>query len=377
MRQSAHFDKRQGYSLIELMVGITLGMLGLIAVTEIFIHFNRAKTVQSSLVESQSNGAMAIFLMERDIDRAGYGMMPLQSCGCTYLDQGGVLQHSLPTDNPPAPSYCQEYPNSQNPGSNLVKAILVAPILITDGGVNGSDSIFIQYGTPGGGVDVNQILSTSSFGGPLNMKSIGGMSIGDKIVLNHNSGQCAVWQVTGLSSANQTVSTNFNEGVNPVGPGPSPAAAEIGYPSSMNQNEPVINLGQMVSKNFLVNALNAQLQENTAPTYANNSSIVENIVYMKADLGRDINGDKLADIWDKPTATTIYGATGGYSNIVAIRIGVVARTQAMDRSVPSPSTLVVLPAITGGTEQDYTVPDTNYRYSVYYTVIPMRNMMWN
>ena len=340
----------RGFSLIELMIAVTLGLLGLLAVTTIYIEFNKHRTVETSLMEAQNNGALALFLLERDLDRAGSGFMALQGCRRAYDDGGGVT----------ARSFCQTYPTNLTP--NPQSAL---PLVVTDGGT-GSDRIRVQYGTPLGGLSVTTILDKQvNFSDPFKLKSAAGIVIGDIIVLNRG-GNCAAYEASGVSESTKTVSHEPGTGSLNV----TAAPTEGGYDTAM-ANDWIVNLGHYVSKDFFIDATTSQLVESSRPTYADNNPVVDDIVYMKADIGRDTDNDNLVNVWDKPLNVA------DYSTVIAIRVGIVARSQVVDRESPTPPSLVVLPAITGGTEQTYTVPDQKYRYKVYYTIIPLRNMLWS
>jgi type IV pilus assembly protein PilW len=302
-------------------------------------------------VEAQSNGALALFLLERDIDKAGYGFMALQGCQC----DDGV------SGTPISRAFCEK-----NSSDTTIRAQSAAPITITDGGGD-SDSIFVQYGTPLGGLSVNSVLAKQDPGNfvqPFQLKSVAGIVPNEILVLNR-AGNCAAYQATAVTESDKTISHDAD--ANTINPAAPPSSSyDTAWP-----NDQIVNLGHYVSKNFHVDANAAQLIENTSPTYTNDTPVVDNIVYMKADLGIDTGTDKLVDSWQKPANIA------DYSKVLAIRIGIVARNQVIDRESPTPDTLVVLPAINGGTEQTYAVPDKKYRYKVYYTIIPLRNMLWN
>jgi type IV pilus assembly protein PilW len=335
-----------------MMIGITVGMLGMLAVSTVFVSFNKHRTVETSLMEAQSNGAMALYLLERDLDRAGYAFMELQGCTCTYVSGGGATL----TSNP---AFCE-----RRPSDVLVHAQSAIPLFITDGG-NQSDSIFIQYGTPGGGLPISQVLTKQNdVSDDFQLKSIAGITVNDKLVMNRG-GACALYQATDFSGSLKTVV----HAQNTINPDPT-AWPAVGYDTAFPDDQ-LINLGQYVSKNFHVDEAAAQLLENTGPQYDNDTPVVENIVYLKAEVGIDTDGDKRVNSWSKPASITDYGA------VAAIRVGVVARSQATENDSPTAATLEVLPAITGGAKQDYTVPDRKFRYKVYYTIIPLRNMLWH
>ena len=343
--------KQGGLSLIEMMIGIAVGLLALLAVTTIYVKFHKSRTVETSLMETQSNGAMALYLLERDIDRAGYGFMNLQDCSC----------------NTAAPSnfaFCETF--APNPTS----AVPVLPLVISNNAVNaaGGDNIYVQYGAPNGGLSNTTVYNTNALvTDDFTLKSAAGIVNGDIVVMKH-AGHCAEYQVSAIPAVNSGVWTvnHAHSGVTPV----NPTAAMAGYDVATAEDQ-LVNLGQYVSKNFYVGA-SAQLMQNTRPTYANDSAVVDNIVYMKAEVGLDTDGDHVADTWQG-----VVPVNADYSKVMAVRVGLVSRTQVKDSDSPTPATLEVLPAITGGGVQNYNVPDTKYRYKVYYSIIPLRNMIWN
>ena len=85
--------------------------------------------------------------------------------------------------------------------------------------------------------------------------------------------------------------------------------------------------------------------------------------------------DGVVDQFTSTTPTTVVG----WQQVLAIRIGVLARSQAYQRPDPPGSactTTTTAPTWTGGT---FTTPETIpscYRYSVFETVVPLRNMIW-
>jgi len=352
--------RQHGFNLIEMMIGVTVGLLGLVAAATIYVNFNKHRTVETSLMEAQSNGSMALFLLERDLDRAGYGFMAMQGCSCNY-DPGSGATTQLR-------SFCEKFPSSP------VQAHPVDPIQITDGGASGSDELHVRYGTPLGGLTVTSVLAkqvdpdaipqdpAKDFLYKFKLKSTAGIVNGEILVLDRG-GKCAAYQATAVSESDKTVSHDHS--ASNINPDPAP----LGYEASL-PNDVIYNLGHYVDKKFRVDSSSAQLLESTFPTYTNDTPVVDNIVYMKVDIGLDTGTDKLVDSWVKIVPTD-------YSKVLALRVGIVARTQIKDNDSPTPATLVVLPAVAGGTEQTYTVPDQKYRYKVYSTTIPLRNMLWN
>ena len=69
----AQIDPRcqQGFSLVELMISITLGLLLLLGVIQIFDSTRQANRVNDAVGQLQENGRIALELLSRDIREAG------------------------------------------------------------------------------------------------------------------------------------------------------------------------------------------------------------------------------------------------------------------------------------------------------------------
>lgn len=125
--------------------------------------------------------------------------------------------------------------------------------------------------------------------------------------------------------------------------------------------------------------------------------LVDDIMFIKAQYGLSSSaGSTAVATWASADdlATTGYDSTKA-SRIVAVRVGVVARSPLLEKDTitDAPATLSVLPPITGTSsvaspsagncvtdtatwEVLCTVPDTHYRYRSYSTIIPLKNVIW-
>lgn len=65
-------QKQNGFSLVELMIGITLGLILLTGVMQIFLSSKNVFTSQQALSRIQESGRMAIEFLSRDIRMAGF-----------------------------------------------------------------------------------------------------------------------------------------------------------------------------------------------------------------------------------------------------------------------------------------------------------------
>lgn len=348
--------RTRGFSLIELMIGMVIAMMGLAAVGSMMMTFSKKRGVVTQTMGAQDNGVMALYRLEKDLNQAGYGLMPLQRC------------------------------TSITDGTN---SFVPSPVIINDGGID-PDSLQISYITSNSGlfgaervdaggfsisvatavtdpantattVSTFPVRSTVGFT-PRNLTATPAEQ-GDRVVLApiDSQGTTMVCTLTRLISV----------GTASVGV----AGATNGY---------VGNLGSFASNLYAISGTTLQLTEFAAA--ANN--LVDDIVFLKAQYG--VAGSAASTTvaqWQSATPADI-------KTVVAIRVGVVARSALKENEiVDAPATLSVLPAVTGVTtmanpgtglcgtdaatrEVKCTVPDTRYRYRAYSTVIPLRNVMW-
>lgn len=117
----------QGFGLIEVMVGLVIGLVATVVMFQTFSVSERQKRTTTGVADAQSNGAIATISMERDIKMAGWGTKAtgLAECGTFYTY---LASKRGPIDNLPVA------------GSSLM-----ASVIITDGGSGATDSIDIQY----------------------------------------------------------------------------------------------------------------------------------------------------------------------------------------------------------------------------------------
>lgn len=382
-----HFHK--GYSLIELLVGVTIGLIGMLAVSQVFVTFNQQRTTSTQTLEAQSNGVMALYLLERDLAQSGYGLMSLQSCsdgdGAVDSDGDGTEDNDQDIHWYYTPAGCTASCGVQTPLSTK-------PLSITPGAGTASDTILVQYAKASSGAPGATVLTAqaASFSEAFQLTSVAGFSNEDIAVANV-ADSCTLFQVTNVdttdrSLAHTTAYTITANGVtenktSAYNPATLPAAP--GWEKALADNL-IVNLGSVVSKRYSLSADGALQMQGYIDSAA--TTLVEGIVYMKAQYGLNNAGgitDKSVDIWTTDLSSITSSGKVDYSKVLAVRVGVVARSPLYEKDeVDAATTLTVLPEIknsggaTIGAAQTYTVPDSHYRYKVYSTVIPLRNVIW-
>lgn len=82
---SKNFSLRQtaGFSIVEIMVGMVMGMLGIIVVMQVFSVFEGQKRTTTGGSDAQNAGAIAMYSLERDMRQSGYGISSINLLGCS------------------------------------------------------------------------------------------------------------------------------------------------------------------------------------------------------------------------------------------------------------------------------------------------------
>lgn len=189
-------DKQNGFGLVEIMVGLGVGMLAMVVVMQVFSQAEGQKRTTTGGADAQSNGAIALSMIERDGKMAGWGMANsmFSNCNTTY-------------------SYC-DGDLSCGGSTGAITGLSMAPAVITDGG-NGPDSFLVQYFANPREGSFRYPASTelrSNMPQPsseLNVGNTAGCREGD-LILVQQAGKCTLMQATQIQD--QALKIQHNPG---------------------------------------------------------------------------------------------------------------------------------------------------------------------
>jgi type IV pilus assembly protein PilW len=226
----------------------------------------------------------------------------------------------------------------------------------------------------------------------LNVVNGDGFAAGDMILISQPGLPCSLMQASAnaVQSAgfwtidHATVGTTpFNPVVFPVGGypvgakvtnmGPGPCCVLPASPSPSVYR--TYSVGGTTASSLLAEDVYLRTAAGPPPTPAP-TPLVEGIISIRAQYGVDNNNDGFLDAF-----TSVAPATA--AALVAVRIAVVARSGQYEKTAVSPAVLALWPGGTianGGainlsaTATDYN--SQNYRYKVFQTTIPLRNVIW-
>lgn len=394
MSSAPRFSKRGltgqgGFTLVELMVGLVIGLVASLAVAQVLINAENQKRVTTSGSDAQVNGAVALDTLVRAIQPAGYGFAANPNLlGCQLRGGQGSLSFQPVAA---ATSAGVEAATFQSP--QQLPAILAA-VVVQQGANGGPDSIRvlasgkrsvsvpIRVVAPGyvsGAVNF-PVASTISVDGP---QTNGGTPTvpGELMVaVKDGSPPCEVFQVTSqpvapTDPAAPLTLNRINGGWNAAN---QPAQTYSDGDYLVNLGAPIDRTFSIVGDSMRQNAL--RLDANGAPSYTGANELFAGIVNMKAQYGKDTNADGSVDTWDNVTPTS----SAGWRQVLAVRLAVVARAAQSTRekvtfacplwngvSLMIPGSSTCTPAST--VDEDW----MHYRYKVFDTVVPLRNMLWN
>jgi type IV pilus assembly protein PilW len=329
MNTNMQKSRSLGFSLVEIMVGLVIGLLATLVIMQVFSVFEGQKRATTGGADAQTNGGVAIYTIQREASMAGYGMP-------VFSIQNPALR-------------CDPLPTHPVSGAGLF------PVLITEGGA-GSDTLTIRYGsTQRGGIPISGTFAGTSVTVVNNL----GCQVGDAALV-----------VSGSLCAMQTVSALPDNTHITLAAAPAVTAGNIACMGAWNEVAYTVAAGGGLTRNGVpsvadVVSLQAQYGLTAAPPVTGNSTIA---TWEDAAGAPDITMRR---------------------RIRAIRIALIARNGAYEKDVVSYAcdTAAPKPNQTCIWISDPTPVNVNlsglgadwdhYRYSVFETIIPLRSMVWS
>lgn len=344
-----------GMSLVEVMVALVIGMFGVLVMMQILTVTEEQKRTTTSGNDAMNEGVLGLYTMQTDLRMAGYGITDRKLMGCALTLRAGVVLNNL-------------------------GPVLINPSVITGQDAN-TDTLLVFYG-----------LTT-------------GTPQGDNIVAAGNKVQTPVvfaandWVVPAYASTPSPCNLLLEQ-VSTVDV-PSKVAtlksgnALDGYITGSGPGV-LFNLGQSYrAVGYAIRGGNLTMCDfSSAGTNCTLASswvaIANDMVSLRAQYGRDVRLDAalpvvkppavvnaIVSVYDQTTPTTACG----WSRATAVRLALVARSTQVEKdavttAVPvwegsydtagNPAAAIALP---GADWQ-------NYRYKVFQTTVPLRNLTW-
>lgn len=206
-----------GFTLIELMIAMVLGLIVIAGVTSIFLAGQQSFRTNNALADVQDGSRIAFELMARDIRQAG-----LTGCNSSNGRVTNVL-NSAP-GNPGTPAWWADWNNAVHGYDSSSPNPDPALSGITGNGVQvaGTDSLELLSAA---GADYSIKTDNPGSNFFINDKTTD-LQIGD-IIIACSPDHAAIMQVTGYNSSNVTVGYNTGSSVKPGN-----CSSNLGYPNT-------------------------------------------------------------------------------------------------------------------------------------------------
>lgn len=334
--------RQTGFTLVEIMVGLAIGMLATMVIMQVFTVFEAQKRTTTGTADAQTNGGIALYNIGRELQMAGYPLMPVANSPleCTTLTINGA-------------------PDATTPNR-------LSPVAIADGGAaaGASDTITFRYGNSLMGGVPSQI---NAMGAPTandaTVASNLGCQAGD-ITLIINGSTCALSSASAVAGTTTVTLADTTAAI---------SGANLACLGTWNEITYAVNNGNLERGGVpsVAGIVNIQAQYGVSATA--NSNQVTQWVNASAAAG-----------WNAPTVAD-------RNRIKAVRIAVVARNAKIEPAAVTAacsSTTAAAPtglcAWAGSVASPAPVIDLSndpnwarYRYRVFETIIPLRNMIWS
>jgi type IV pilus assembly protein PilW len=359
------FNLQFGFSLIEVLIGLAIGLIASLVIVNVFSVFESQKRTTTGSSDAQTNGSIALYNLQRDMQLAGFGLP-------VYGEEYSPF--SCPVSGTGSPTIDHD-------NSAATPTIGIFPVVINNGtGASGSDVISIRAGdTMRGGIGVNMVAGTSTNNAQVDNHI--GCAVGDvALIINTVNRECNMARVSALTAV----------GATPV---------RISFPAStpnIASGNAVACLGVWNEFRYSVDA-NNQLTRSGAVVAGVPSStavpIVTDIVNLQAQYGVSAAPDSnQITQWVNATGTWANPTLDNRNRIKAVRVAIVARNGSIQpNNVTAACSSLTAPNPTGLCAWDGSITgsaapaidlsaDANwqrYRYRVYQSIIPIRNIIWS
>ncbi|RYG39154.1 MAG: pilus assembly protein PilW [Burkholderiales bacterium] len=349
--------RTRGVTLIELMVGLLLGIVVVLVVAQVLSFAEGNKRITTGGADAQVNGSLGLYTLQREVQLAGYGL----------INELSVLG-------------CPIHANHTTTGAATWPLV---PVVITAGTGDAPDSVTVLYSGRSYAVPAMISVDHPTTSDRFTVRSAVGISTGDLVIAipamyDALTNWCGAFMVTQLVNTNQLLhgASAWNNGA-VVTPAAGYFAGDL-----------LVNAGQMVRRTFSVTAGYSLQQQtlNVTSGAMDSQELFPQIVNLRALYGKDTNGDSIVDTYDRTTPTT----NAGWLQVQSVRIALVARSNSYQKeevTVASPlwdvgkATTVAGTSTCGASKcltlKVDTVPDwKHYRYSVFEVTVPLRNVIW-
>ncbi len=402
MRLPTSQRRLAGFSVVELMVSVVIGLLALLFATRLVVTGENNKETALGGSDSMQNGMLALYSLSNDAAQAGWGLNDtlVNGCNTSFSDTGGFALASITVNGAPATP--------------------LAAAIIQSNGAN-PDQITLYTGSSEAAVgSLKTVPAVAAGSNTLSTTTASpyGFNVGDVLVVapepaSAASPNCSLVQMSGLApvvAPAQPTDIVLASGAafrfNPAGGMPNSYAAA---------GARIFNLGAVNRLAFhtwsLANGVLLLRATDLAGASAQPVSVIDNVVSIKAQYGFDTrvvagtynpapppagNGMQVTQ-WSGSMVNAdgdgITGGPGDFQRIVAVRLAVVARSKRAEKpnaaglctattvqpqvfTAAAPANVAAVPVTVNVAVAGDPIDWKCYRYRVFETIVSLRNSQW-
>lgn len=419
--KTRYLRQQLGFSLVELMVGLVIGLIASLVIMQTFSEFEGNKRSTTGTSDAQTNGSIGLYMVQRELQFAGYGIPMLNGTmpqvttkpfDVTYQDNSALTVTQIQADyDAKKAAYatkvaadtaivtagevfsalkCRFSPDSNiDADSNaatpdILKSNVVNPVTVTDGAAGASDTITVRYGDTTRGALATGISTTPAVSPTVLVGNNLGCRPGDTVLITDkvDASGTGVCNITKITSTLAELNSTQHDRVKLA----SLAAVDLSKPQRLSC------LGKVRQITFDVNA--NQLRK-TNLTTGNQDAVLSEIVSLQAQYGISVSPNSeiivpgslnswvnAAGVWANPPNTgNVCSPTVANRNCIkAVRIAIVARNNLLEKSAVSQACSgtaanAAKVCVFGGDLTFANADWPNYRYRVYEVVVPLRNVL--
>jgi type IV pilus assembly protein PilW len=350
--------RRAGFSLAELMVGLALGMLTLLAMLQVTLAFRFQHRGTDSDIGAQASAMNALYAIERDLLQAGQGIGDRRLLGCAGRRDGGA-------------------------------SLMLAPAQIAAGANGGPDTLHLLLSDSRAAPTRLAALLLPG-GAVIGVGSTLGMRAGDVLALQQDGRPCALVRIAAVDSALRARREAED------GKAPESAADAVGA-GGYGGDAMAFNLGRLARVSY---AISGTVLQRTRVDHPGAVEVTENIasgiVSLRLQYGFDTRPGAQSrlevDTWSQTMLDAdrsgIAGDRGDWQRMAGLRLAVVARSPLRQAAGAGGVCSSAGPAPDWQTTQAGGLPGRSaislahvpdwqcYRYRVAETAVPLRNVIW-
>lgn len=335
-----------GFGLVEIMVAVVIGMFGVLIMLQVLSNSEGQKRTTTSGNDAMNEGVLALYAIQSDVRMGGYGITDPKILGCSIQLRAGVTLNSM------------------------------SPVTVNSANITGADA----------NTDTLLVFYSNSLGTPQGDLVIGaGNTVQTPSAFVTND-----WVVVAPATRPAPCNLSFDRVSNV-------AAGSVTLVSGavLNAGDTVFNMGQSYRAiGYAIRGGNLTMCDFTNPAVncavaGNWVSLANNVLSLRAQYGRDTTApgmDAIVDAYDQATPDPIAtpNTLCGWARISVVRMALLTRSiqfekdevtgvaPVWDGSVANnPAGSIASPFVLTA-DADW----KHYRYKVFQTVIPLRNMSW-